>query len=124
MIDLCEQWLIEHGFDEGQLEGRGFNGNTPLLQAALEGNMMIVSHLLDAGASLYSVNDDYNGVLFNACYANDPQLIRLLVERGADIDDVNEDGETALMYAVSASSGFSAIDYAVDRTVFDQLRYA
>lgn len=144
MVEQYIAWLNERGFRPDVLEERGPNGNTPLLLAALEGNTMMVSRLIEAGADLYAVNDDYNGVLFNACYAASPEVIRLLAEAGADINDTNEEGTTALMYAASASrvecvkmllflgadtklhneDGFSAIELATNRDVFNQLRSA
>lgn len=137
-------WLLAHGFDPNNLESRGFNGNTPLLQAALEGDGIMVRRLLEAGVNLYAVNNDYNGVFFNACYADDPAVLFMLFEAGADVDDINENGETPLMYAVSATKrrsvdallgmgadrtianmdGFTAIEFATDREVFKRLRYA
>lgn len=144
MVEQYITWLNERGFHPDDLEYCGFNGNTPLLFAALEGNAMMVSRLIEAGADLYAINDDFNGVLFNACYAASPEVIRLLVEAGADINDTNEEGTTALMYAASASrvecvkmllslgadttlqneDGFSAIELATHRDVFLQLRSA
>jgi len=144
MVEQYITWLQDRGFHPDDLEYRGFNGNTPLLLAALEANAMMVSRLIEAGGDLYAVNDDFNGVLFNACYADSPEVIRLLVEAGADINDTNEEGTTALMYAASASrsecvrmllslgadsslhneDGFSAIELTSDRNVFRQLRSA
>ena len=144
MVEQYITWLNERGFHPDELEFRGFNGNTPLMLAALEGNAMMVSRLIEAGADLYAINNDFNGVLFNACYAASPEVIRLLVEAGADINDTNEEGTTALMYAASASrvecvkmllslgadtalhneDGFSAIELATNRDVFNQLRSA
>lgn len=144
MVEQYITWLEERGFHPNDLECRGFNGNTPLLFAALEGNAMMVSRLIEAGSDLYAVNDDFNGVLFNACYAASPEVIRLLVEAGADINDTNEEGTTALMYAASASrvecvkmllslgadtslhneDGFSALELATNREVFKVLRSA
>lgn len=144
MVEQYITWLNGRGFHPDDLEFKGFNGNTPLLLAALEGNAMMVSRLIEAGANLYAINGDFNGVLFNACYAASPEVIRLLVEAGADINDTNEEGTTALMYAASASrvecvkmllslgadpslhneDGFSAIELTSDRDVFRQLRSA
>lgn len=144
MVEQYITWLNARSFHPDDLEYRGFNGNTPLLLAALEGNAMMVSRLIEAGADLYAINDDFNGVLFNACYAASPEVIRLLVEAGADINDTNEEGTTALMYAASASrvecvkmllflganarlhneDGFSAIELTSNRDVFNQLRSA
>lgn len=144
MVEQYLTWLSNNGFLGKDLEQKGFNGNTPLLLASLEGNVMMVSRLIDAGANLYAVNNDFNGVLFNACYADSPEVIRLLIEAGADVNDTNEEGTTALMYAASASraqcvkmllslnanpdlqneDGFSAIELTSDRDVFRQLRSA
>lgn len=144
MVEQYITWLETRGFHSDDLEYRGFNGNTPLLMAALEGNAMMVSRLIEAGANLYTVNNDFNGVLFNACYADRPEVIRILVEGGADINDTNEEGTTALMYAASASrsecvrmllalgadptlhneDGFRAVELACDRDVFRQFRSA
>ena len=41
MVEQYLTWLNTHGFDPANLESRGFNGNTPLLQATLEGNLMM-----------------------------------------------------------------------------------
>jgi len=144
MVEQYILWLHEHGFDAKDLEKRALNGNTPLLMAALQGNVMMVSRLIEAGADLYAVNNDFNGVFFNACYADSPEIIRILVEAGADINDTNEEGTTALMYAASAGrvncvrmllslganptlqneDGFSAIELTSNRDVFRELRSA
>ena len=144
MVEQYLTWLHDHGFSGEDLEDKGFNGNTPLLLAALKGNAMMVARLIEAGANLYAVNSDFNGVLFNACYSNCTEVIRLLIQAGADIDDINEEGTTALMYAASASrvecvktllslganaqlhneDGFSAIELTSNREVFQQLRSA
>ena len=144
MADYYITWLRARGFDISNLESRAFNGNTPLLLAALEGDVRVVKRLLEAGASLYAVNNDFNGVLFNACYADNTEIIELLVAAGADIDDINEEGTTALMYAASAGrsacvatllalgsdtamvneDGFKAVEYAANREVLGLLRHA
>jgi len=144
MAEYYIQWLISRGFDVNDLESKGFNGNTPLLQAALEGELIMVKRLLDAKVNLYAVNNDFNGVLFNACYANNKEIITNVVKEGGDINDVNEEGTTALMYAASAGKtlcvktllslgsdvalenedGYKAIDLAANKEVLKLLRYA
>lgn len=144
MVEQYITWLTERGFHPDNLESRGYNGNTPLLMAALEGNAMMVSRLIEGGADLYAVNNDFNGVLFNACYADSVEIIRLLVEAGADVNDVNEEGTSALMYAASAArlgcvrtllslgadpllqnqDGYSAIELTTSRVIFEELRSA
>jgi ankyrin repeat protein len=144
MAEYYIQWLMARGFDINDLESRGFNGNTPLLQAALEGDLTVVKRLIEAGADLYAVNNDFNGVFFNACYADSPEIIRAVANAGGDINDINEEGTTPLMYAASAGrstcvgalldlgcdatmineDGFRAVELAANRDVFKILRYA
>jgi ankyrin repeat protein len=56
MVEQYITWLNERGFHPDELEYPGFNGNTPLLLAALEGNAMIVSRLIEAGADINDTN--------------------------------------------------------------------
>jgi len=144
MAEYYIQWLMSRGFKLNDLESKGFNGNTPLLQAALEGDHVMVKRLLDANVNLYAVNNDFNGVLFNACYADNGEIIADVIKNGGDVNDINEEGTTALMYAASAGrtscvktlltlgsdveleneDGYKALDLAANKEVLQLLRYA
>ena len=79
-------------------------GETALANAANRGDIESVKLLLDSGADVRNV--DYNGYtpLMHAAYCDEtsPELIRLLLSRGADVDAVGKGevaGETALSIA-------------------------
>jgi ankyrin repeat protein len=76
---------------------------TKLSEAVERGDLDAVRSLLDAGANVrygrpggYSVLVD---VMYGRSIADDDQLIpllRLLIDRGADLDNVTDHGESAL----------------------------
>ena len=71
-------------------------GSTPLHFASQQGYDEIAEALLDAGA-LVDVKDSWgNTPLWKAVFAfqGDPRLVRLLLERGANPDAVNNSGRT------------------------------
>lgn len=78
--------LIENGAD---VNARSDDGRTPLLiAAALFANTDVVKLLLDRGADLSAKSPDprgYRTVLSEAARTGDPALLRLLIERGADV---------------------------------------
>jgi len=60
----------------GDVDARvpGSNGATLLLMAALYGQPEAVKALLDAGASVYSMDNEWNGVLSYATYGKERQV--------------------------------------------------
>lgn len=99
------QLLIDHG---AQLEIKeDTEGLTPLAMAALHGNLDAASQLLDAGADIEATSKAGRSVVFLACLfqsykkIGDGALIRLLAERGADIDRKDDAGYTPLSYALT-----------------------
>jgi ankyrin repeat protein len=78
--------LLEHGAD---VNARSDDGRTPLLIAAGQfGSGSIVKLLLDRGASLLAkspANVGYSTPLSEAAFIGDEPLLRMLIERGADV---------------------------------------
>ncbi len=74
-----------------------------LIKAATAGDAAKVTALLDAGATLNQVSVD--GPLFMAAISGDTpkhlEVIRLLIDRGAEINLANKQGGTALMAAAN-----------------------
>lgn len=81
------------------------NGETPLMMAALRGNLEWAQRLLDRGAK---VNREGWTPLHYAASGGEPKLVRLLLERGAVLDAKSPNGTTPLMMAAR----YGAIDSA------------
>src|SRR5262249_31236223 len=89
--------LLARGADA---RARSKNGDTALMDAATRGDVRAASLLLDKGAEV-NVADHrgYTALLLAAQYDGDsPELIRLLLTRGADLA-ASAEGETALSFA-------------------------
>lgn len=76
-------------------------GGTPLSEAASLGYMEIVRFLLSAGAQLH-VPGQTEPVLHEAVRSKKAEMVRLLVEAGADVNAVSDLGETPLHLAADS----------------------
>ena len=74
---------------------RWFGDNLPLQESALEA----VVYILALGLDIKAVNDDTQTALHGAVYLGGTLLAPFLVERGADIDAINDRGQTPWMIA-------------------------
>ncbi len=82
---------------------------TPLEAAALEGQLKVVEALLAAGADLNrSVADGFTPLMTAIC-ARQVQVVRLLVEAGANPAAVNHEGQTAWVLAEQQENPHSVI---------------
>ena len=76
-------------------------GMTPLAMAALYGNMQIVDRLLKSGADAKALGPNGETMVMFAARNGNPDVIRLLVEGGANVNAREPvRGTTALMWAV------------------------
>ncbi|MEH2399628.1 ankyrin repeat domain-containing protein [Nostoc sp.] len=103
--DLSEattQWLIAKGYNPGDLNQAGENGDTALMKATREGVDPVVKELIDAGVDINARNSDRNNALWFACFGNHYDLINLLLAVNINIDNQNDNGATVLMYAASS----------------------
>lgn len=100
-------WLLQAGFSASELQQTDIdkalpNGNTPLMYAARMGDLDAVQALLARGADPSLLNEDRNGALWFACFADSEACATALIKAGAPLDSQNINGATALIYCASA----------------------
>lgn len=76
-------------------------GESPLMMAALKGNLPAMRRLLERGAQ---VNQPGWSALHYAATGPDSQCVQLLLDRGADIEAASPNGTTPLMMAAQYGS--------------------
>jgi ankyrin repeat protein len=69
----------------------------PVVLAAAQGNLLLVRQLIEKGATVKSA-------LFGAVLSANIDLINLLIEHGADVNEQNSSGETPLLKAAKTRS--------------------
>lgn len=126
------------------IDQRDERGMTPLMRAAVAGDLRRVSDCIARGADPAAVNNDGNNALWFACFGGNARLVELLIRQGVPLDQANETGATALHYCASSGKpdlvglllrtgadptrttqdGFSALDLAADIRSLRQLRSA
>lgn len=88
-----------------RLDAPNANGETPLMLAALKGDLEAAQRLLDKGAA---VNRPGWTPLHYAATGPEPRMVTLMLERGAQVDALSPNGSTALMMAARYGSDDSA----------------
>jgi hypothetical protein len=96
------QQHIEAGTDLNEDEWT--HGSSPLITAAVFGELEITKMLINAGAELNFKNDEGSTPLITAAAFEHTDVAKLLIDSGANIDLTNNDGSTALMLAVLYSN--------------------
>lgn len=92
---------------------RDAQGNTPLMLAALYGNVATVRLLLDRGAEVTATNVAGATALHRA--AHDPDLVALLLERGAPADARAANGNSPLLLAARGANSHRAVQLLLSR---------
>jgi ankyrin repeat protein len=82
-------WLLTHGIDPNETDDFG---GTALIEAAESGAMDCVRILLDSGANVHYCNHIHSAIQAAANLA----VVRMLVEAGADLNDINGEMRAAL----------------------------
>jgi ankyrin repeat protein len=101
--------LLEHGAEHGARSQGGF---TPLLFAARQGNLEIARLLLEAGGNPNDATPQEGNALVLAAASGHEEVALLLLEKGADPNAMDENGATALHYAVGKGMTLlSGIEY-------------
>jgi ankyrin repeat protein len=92
---------------------RGPAGATPLMMAALYGDAPLVKELLDQGASPDVWNDA--GATALMWSAGDLETVKLLVERGADVNARSNDARTPLLVAAGIRGNRDVVALLLDK---------
>ena len=144
MTTLLKEWLIKNEYSQEDLNTVGKYGNSALMKACREANIIVVDELLSLNADLNIKNIDGNSALWNACFGNSYECFEALVKAGIDINSQNVNNVTSLMYCASAGKddfvelllkynartdfesldGFKAIDLAVTPKIVKLLKNA
>lgn len=91
----------------------GSAGSTPLMYAALYGDVDAMGRLLEAGADPNTASDGGSTALMLAIH--DVDKTRLLLEAGANPNVRPDDGRTALIIAASEFGSFAVVKLLLDR---------
>ncbi len=90
--------LIQKGADVNK---KDHSGMTPLLIAALRGKEKIVSKLIEAGAEVDVKDNQQMTPLMWAAFIKRRDISIQLIKAGADVSFINQNGNSALLRAVS-----------------------
>ena len=85
--------LVEHG---AKIEDTLSNGKTPLIEHSFMGDTDVVKYLLSLGANVKAKDENGDTALH---LANNVEISKALVEHGADIDAIDNEGMTPLIYS-------------------------
>ncbi|XP_034251058.1 ankyrin repeat domain-containing protein 17 isoform X2 [Thrips palmi] len=89
--------MLEAG---ANVEDHNENGHTPLMEAASAGKVAVAKVLLDHGAGINTHSNEFKeSALTLACYKGHLDMVRFLLEEGADQEHKTDEMHTALMEA-------------------------
>lgn len=84
-------------------------GYTPLLCAILQSDPVAVRLLIDAGCDIFAKTPWGTSAIHEACaYRPHPEIVELLISKGATLSDPDEHGKTPLHHAAANSSAEAA----------------
>jgi ankyrin repeat protein len=95
------------------VNAKGPGGWTPIMLAALYGDVEDVRHLLALSADPNAQNDGGGSALMYA--VEDAEKTRLLLDRGADVNARSGEGRTPLLVAVGRSGSNAAVSLLLER---------
>jgi ankyrin repeat protein len=97
------------------------NKTSPLILACYRGNMEVAKFLIENVKNI-NYNSDMGTALMAATYKNQPQLVKLLLEKKANPDATDANGITALSLAVQFKNTELVkllLEYKADKTIKD-----
>jgi ankyrin repeat protein len=105
MTEIVKLLLEKHGDKPGYLDDASTEGITPLIAASSEGHIDIVQLLVDTKRINVNAKDkDGTTALMAACARGYYKVVEILVQAGAPLNEQNDDGHTALMFAYNGKN--------------------
>lgn len=83
------------------LNSRTNEGTTPLLLASLLEKYSVCHHLLDLGADVNMVDNENNVPIHPVCFSGNLDIVKLLVEHGANLHIKTDKGNLPLALAIN-----------------------
>lgn len=99
--------------DATSVNARGPGGSTPLMWAALDGDIQMVRELIERGGDPNLAND--SGVTALMWAVPDAEKVGLLVERGANVNARSKVGRTPLMIAAGVYGASNVVKLLLDK---------
>ena len=92
------RWLLDRGIHPDSRLGK--DGNTPLMQAAADGDLSLMQQLLAYGADANARNEENETPLGFACAWNQWLAAELLLDNGANVNTLEDEDKTFLDWAI------------------------
>lgn len=89
--------------------GGGIFTARPIQIAVVQRDVPMLRLLARRGASMSALSEGGVGLVTDAVFTNDPDVVSAVIALGADVNQVDEHGETALMHAASIDYGDSRV---------------
>ncbi|QGM98391.1 ankyrin repeat domain-containing protein [Methylocystis parvus] len=106
----CEKTASWYGLKITSLGQKNHLGDTPLHTVCTWGDVDAVKTLVEGGAKVNELGDMDGVPLFNAVIGRNADVVRLLLDNGADVKIANHWGDTPLQYALKINAPPLIID--------------
>ena len=100
-------WLLKHGVSADCRLAAG--DNTPLMQAAADGDVSMTKILLEFGADPNAVNARGETPLGFSVVWNHPEIVQLLIDAGADVNSTSDFGTGQTLLNSAEISGYTEV---------------
>ncbi|KAF9641148.1 ankyrin domain protein [Lasiodiplodia theobromae] len=114
-VELCRLLLDGQGHVV-DVNARDNDGDTPLHWLFLPYNSSyeVAEYLLDHGADVRAENNQSQQPLFKACGTNNTSIARLLITRGADVDDPETVSGWRALHAAVAEQNLNLVKFLIE----------
>ncbi|KAB2570628.1 Ankyrin-1 [Lasiodiplodia theobromae] len=114
-VELCRLLLDNHS-DVVDVNARDSDNDTPLhwLLFLYNSSYEVAEYLLDHGADVRAENNHSQQPLFTACGTSNTSIARLLIARGADVDDPETKSGWRALHAAVAEQNVDIVKFLIE----------